>query len=191
LFGEGAGAVVVEASGGAIGIRSAVLRGDGSKSEMLTVVGGGSKHPPSPETLRAGMHYIRMRGDEVFKVAVPSMARAAEEALAQAGLRLADVDLLIPHQANVRIIDAVARKLGLDASKVFVNIHKYGNTSAASIPIALCEAVEEGRVRPGDTLVFAAFGGGMTWGAAVVDWTAPVRERPTGVVERLRELVTR
>jgi len=191
IFGDGAGAVVVEASDGAIGIRSAVLRGDGSKSELLTVLGGGSKHPPSPETLRAGMHYIRMRGDEVFKVAVPSMARAAEEALAQAGLRLADVDLLIPHQANVRIIDAVARKLGLDASKVFVNIHKYGNTSAASIPIALCEAVEEGRVRPGDTLVFAAFGGGTTWGAAVVDWTAPVRERPTGVVERLRELVTR
>ena len=191
LFGDGAGAVVVEASSEGIGIRSTVLRGDGSKSELLTVRGGGSRYPPSAESLREGLHYIRMRGNEVFKTAVPSMASAAVEALAQAGLGLEDVDLFIPHQANARIIDAVARKLGLEASKVFMNVHKYGNTSAASIPIALCEAVDEGRVRPGDTLVFAAFGGGMTWGAAVVDWTAPVRPRSPGVVDRLRELVAR
>jgi 3-oxoacyl-[acyl-carrier-protein] synthase III len=191
LFGDGAGAVVVEASNDGIGIRSTVLRGDGSKSELLTVRGGGSMHPPSSESVRAGLHHIRMNGNEVFKTAVPSMASAATEALAQAGLGLGDIDLFIPHQANARIIDAVARKLGLDASKVFTNIHKYGNTSAASIPIALCEAVDEGRVRAGDTLVFAAFGGGMTWGAAVVDWTAPVRPRSPGVVDRLRELVAR
>jgi len=191
VFGDGAGAVVIEASNEGIGIRSTVLRGDGSKSELLTVRGGGSKHPPSPESLREGLHYVRMRGNEVFRTAVPSMASAAAEALAQAGLGLEDVDLLIPHQANARIIDAVVRKLGLDASKVFMNVHKYGNTSAASIPIALCEAVAEGRVRAGDTLVFAAFGGGMTWGAAVVDWTAPLRPRSPGVVDRLRELVAR
>jgi len=191
LFGDGAGAVIVEASETEVGIRSTVLRGDGTKSEILTVLGGGSKHPPSPESLRDGMHYIRMQGNEVFKIAVPSMARAAEDALAQAGLRLADVDLLVPHQANVRIIDAVARRLGLDASKVFVNIHRYGNTSAASIPIALCEAVDEGRVRRGDTLVFAAFGGGMTWAAAVVHWTAAAPKRSVGLVDRVKELVAR
>ena len=173
LFGDGAGAVVVERSVDGAGIRSAVLRGDGTKSALLTVLGGGSKHPPSADSLRAGMHYIRMQGNEVFKVAVPSMAAAAEDALAQAGLGLADVDLLVPHQANARIIEAVVKRLGLDPSKVFMNIQKYGNTSAASIPIALCEAVEAGRVRRGDHLVFVAFGGGMTWGAAVVDWTAP------------------
>jgi 3-oxoacyl-[acyl-carrier-protein] synthase-3 len=173
LFGDGAGAVVVERSEGGGGIRSAVLRGDGSKSALLTVLGGGSKHPPSAESLRAGMHYIRMQGNEVFKVAVPSMAAAVEDALAEAGLGLADVDLLVPHQANARIIEAVVKRLGLDPAKAYLNIHKYGNTSAASIPIALCEAVEDGRVRRGDHLVFVAFGGGVTWGAAVVDWTAP------------------
>jgi 3-oxoacyl-[acyl-carrier-protein] synthase-3 len=173
LFGDGAGAVVVERSEGASGVRSVVLRGDGTKSALLTVLGGGSKHPPSADSLREGMHYIRMQGNEVFKVAVPSMAAAAEDALARAGLSLSDVDLLVPHQANARIIEAVAKRLRLDPSKVYMNIHKYGNTSAASIPIALCEAVEDGRVRPGDHLVFVAFGGGVTWGAAVVDWTAP------------------
>jgi 3-oxoacyl-[acyl-carrier-protein] synthase-3 len=173
LFGDGAGAVIVEASTTSDGIRSTVLHGDGSKRAHLTVLGGGSKHPPTEASVREGLHYIRMEGNEVFKLAVPSMASAAEEALALAGLRREDVDLLVPHQANLRIIDAVAKRLCLDRSKVFVNIAKYGNTSAASIPIALCEAVAEGRVRQGDHLVFAAFGGGMTWGAAVVKWTAP------------------
>jgi len=172
LFGDGAGAVVIEASAGGPGIASAVLRGDGTKGDLLTVRGGGSRHPPTFESIRDGLHHIRMQGNEVFKVAVPSMALAAEEAIAQAGLRLEDVDLLVPHQANLRIIDAVARRLRLDPGKVFTNIERYGNTSAASIPIALSEAVDLGRVKPGDHLVFAAFGGGMTWGAAVVDWTA-------------------
>jgi 3-oxoacyl-[acyl-carrier-protein] synthase-3 len=103
------------------------------------------------------------------------MADAAKEALALAGLRLEDVDLFVPHQANARIIEAVAKRLGLDRSKVFIDIDRFGNTSAASIPIALCDAVAQGRVRQGDTLVFAAFGGGMTWGAAVVEWSSPVR----------------
>jgi len=175
LFGDGAGAVIVEASTTSDGIRSTVLHGDGSKRAHLTVLGGGSKHPPTEASVREGLHYIRMEGNEVFKLAVPSMASAAEEALALAGLRCEDVDLLVPHQANLRIIDAVAKRLHLDRAKVFVNIAKYGNTSAASIPIALCEAVAEGRVQQGDHLVFAAFGGGMTWGAAVVEWTAPPR----------------
>ena len=172
LFGDGAGAVVVEASAEGPGIASAVLRGDGGKSELLTVKGGGSKHPPTLESVRDKLHHIRMQGSEVFKVAVPSMAAAAEEAIAQAGLRLRDIDLLVPHQANLRIIEAVAKRLRLDASRVFTNIEHYGNTSAASIPIALSEAIAQGRVHRGDRLVFAAFGGGMTWGAAVVNWTA-------------------
>ncbi len=117
-------------------------------------------------------YYIQMDGPEVFKLAVPAMADATREALGQAGLRLEDVDLFIPHQANARIIDAVAKRLGLDRSKVFVDIDRFGNTSAASIPIALCDALSRGRVRQGDTLAFAAFGGGMTWGAAIVEWSA-------------------
>ena len=149
LFGDGAGAVVVEASAAGVGIASTVLRGDGSKREHLTVLGGGSKHPPTADSVREGLHFIRMQGNEVFKLAVPAMANAATEAIARAGLRI-----------------------HLDPEKVFVNIQRYGNTSAASIPIALCEAVATGRVRRGDHLVFAAFGGGMTWGAAVVEWTA-------------------
>ncbi len=190
LFGDGAGAVIVEASTTSHGITSTVLHGDGSKRAHLTVLGGGSKHPPTAASVRDGLHYIRMQGDEVFKLAVPSMASAAEEALALAGLRCEDVDLLVPHQANLRIIDAVAKRLRLDRSKVFVNIEKYGNTSAASIPIALCEAVAEGRVRQGDHLVFAAFGGGMTWGAAVVEWTAPpVQHRPEALIDGLRQRV--
>ena len=115
-----------------------------------------------------------MDGPEVFKLAVPAMADATREALGQAGLRLEDVDLFIPHQANARIIDAVAKRLGLDRSKVFVDIDRFGNTSAASIPIALCDALSRGRVRQGDTLAFAAFGGGMTWGAAIVEWSASI-----------------
>ena len=172
LFGDGAGAVVVEASAAGVGIASTVLHGDGSKHEHLTVLGGGSKHPPTADSVRDGLHFIRMEGNEVFKLAVPAMASAATEAIARAGLRIADIDLLVPHQANLRIIEAVAKRLHLDPEKVFVNIQRYGNTSAASIPIALCEAVAAGRVRRGDHLVFAAFGGGMTWGAAVVEWTA-------------------
>ncbi len=186
LFGDGAGAVVVEASSEE-GVVSTVLHGDGSKREFLTVKGGGSRHPPTAESVRDGLHFIRMQGNEVFKLAVPSMASAAEEAIAAAGLRLEDIDLLIPHQANLRIIDAVAKRLRLDPAKVYVNIHKYGNTSAASVPIALCEAVAEGRVRQGDRLVFAAFGGGMTWGAAVVNWTAAPLARRPGILERAQQ----
>ncbi len=172
LFGDGAGAVVIQASNAGAGIQSTALHGDGRHKQHLRMDGGGSRNPP----VRAGddghSYYIRMDGPEVFKLAVPAMADATREALALAGLGLEDVDLFVPHQANARIIEAVAKRLGLDRSKVFVDIDRFGNTSAASIPIALCDAVAQGRVRQGDTLAFAAFGGGMTWGAAVIEWSS-------------------
>jgi len=174
VFGDGAGAVVIEASAAGAGIQSTALHGDGRQKKHLRLEGGGALHPASRRDDLAS-DFIQMNGPEVFKLAVPAMADAAKEALAQAGLRLEDVDLFVPHQANARIIEAVAKRLGLDRSKVFIDIDRFGNTSAASIPIALCDAVGQGRVRQGDTLVFAAFGGGMTWGAAVVEWSSPVR----------------
>jgi len=174
IFGDGAGAVVIEASAAGAGIQSTALHGDGRQKKHLRLEGGGALHPASRRDDLAS-DFIQMNGPEVFKLAVPAMADAAKEALAQAGLRLEDVDLFVPHQANARIIEAVAKRLGLDRSKVFIDIDRFGNTSAASIPIALCDAVGQGRVRQGDTLVFAAFGGGMTWGAAVVEWSSPIR----------------
>ena len=174
VFGDGAGAVVIEASAAGAGIQSTALHGDGRQKKHLRLEGGGALHPASRRDDLAS-DFIQMNGPEVFKLAVPAMADAAKEALAQAGLHLEDVDLFVPHQANARIIEAVAKRLGLDRSKVFIDIDRFGNTSAASIPIALCDAVGQGRVRQGDTLVFAAFGGGMTWGAAVVEWSSPVR----------------
>ena len=174
IFGDGAGAVVIEASAAGAGIQSTALHGDGRQKKHLRLEGGGALHPASRRDDLAS-DFIQMNGPEVFKLAVPAMADAAKEALAQAGLRLEDVDLFVPHQANTRIIEAVAKRLGLDRSKVFIDIDRFGNTSAASIPIALCDAVAQGRVRQGDTLVFAAFGGGMTWGAAVVEWSSPIR----------------
>ena len=174
VFGDGAGAVVIEASAAGAGIQSTALHGDGRQKKHLRLEGGGALHPASRRDDLAS-DFIQMNGPEVFKLAVPAMADAAKEALAQAGLHLEDVDLFVPHQANARIIEAVAKRLGLDRSKVFIDIDRFGNTSAASIPIALCDAVGQGRVRQGDTLVFAAFGGGMTWGAAVVEWSSPIR----------------
>jgi 3-oxoacyl-[acyl-carrier-protein] synthase-3 len=170
LFGDGAGAVVVEASNASVGIESAVLHGDGSKGELLMVPAGGSKMPASAETIERGLHFITMAGGEVFKLAVKSMADAAEEAIGDAGLTLDDIDILIPHQANLRIIDGVAKRLRFPPEKVFVNIQRYGNTSAASIPIAICEAEASGRLRRGDKVLLVAFGGGFTWGAAVLEW---------------------
>jgi 3-oxoacyl-[acyl-carrier-protein] synthase-3 len=174
LFGDGAGAVVIEASAAGAGIQSTALHGDGRQKKHLRLEGGGALHPAARRSGDGVSDYIQMNGPEVFKLAVPAMADAAQEALAQAGLGLGDVDLFVPHQANARIIEAVAKRLRLDRAKVFVDIDRFGNTSAASIPIALCDAVAQGRVHKGDTLVFAAFGGGMTWGAAVMEWSAPL-----------------
>src|SRR2546428_2253832 len=168
LFGDGAGAVVLEATNASVGIESTVLHGDGSKGEMLMVPAGGSKMPATTETLERGLHFITMAGGEVFKLAVKSMADAAEEAIADAGLTLDDIDIMIPHQANVRIIDGVAKRLRFPSEKVFVSIQRYCNTSAASVPIAICEAEATGRLRKGDKVLLVAFGGGFTWGASVL-----------------------
>ena len=188
LFGDGAGAAVIEASNASVGIESTVLHADGSKGDLLMVPAGGSKTPASADTVERGLHFITMSGGEVFKLAVKSMADAAEEAIAEAGLTLDDISLMIPHQANVRIIDGVAKRLRFPSEKVFVNIQRYGNTSAASIPIAICEAEATGRLRRGDKLLLVAFGGGFTWGAAVLEWFGPHDGiRPPSRLERARD----
>jgi 3-oxoacyl-[acyl-carrier-protein] synthase-3 len=196
LFGDGAGAIVLEASNASVGIESTVLRGDGSKAELLMIPAGGAKIPASPGSIERGLHFITMSGGEVFKLAVKSMADAAEEAIADAGLTLADIDVMIPHQANVRIIEGVAKRLHFPMQKVFVNIQRYGNTSAASIPLAICEAESSGRLRRGDKVLLVAFGGGFTWGAAVLEWFgAHDGLRPPSPLERagrvLEEVVER
>ena len=172
LFGDGAGAVVLEPTDEPIGVLASDLGIDGSVGHILAVpIDGtqGDRVHPDPQ-----MCGISMEGQEVFKRAVTKMGESAALSLEKAGLGIEDVDLLVPHQANVRIIDATARRLGLDEAKVFVNIHSYGNTSAATIPVALTEALEQGRVTPGSTVVFAAFGGGLTWGSAVYRWGSRV-----------------
>ncbi len=168
LFGDGAGAVVLQVSNQPGGVLSAVLGSDGSGAEHLILPAGGAKLPPSQETLDQGLHTLRMNGRQVFRFASRVLGKALRQAIQQAGMTVDDVDLFIPHQANARIIESAARYVGLPREKVFVNIERYGNTSAASIPIALCEAVEQGRAQPGDTLAFVAFGAGLTWAASVV-----------------------
>ncbi len=170
LLADGAGAAVLKPVADGRGVRSTYLRADGNMREVLYIEGGGSKHPSSEETVRKRMHYIRMAGPDVFKWAVKTMEEASLEALRRAGLTLADVDLVIPHQANIRIIEAAAQRLGISRDKFVVNIDRYGNTSTASIPMALDEAVRGGRVGEGDTLLLVGFGGGVTWGAAVIVW---------------------
>jgi 3-oxoacyl-[acyl-carrier-protein] synthase-3 len=168
LFGDGAGAVVVEATDKPSGVLSSVLGSDGSKAELLILPGGGSKYPPSKEMLDKKLNYVQMNGRQVFRFATKTLGTALREAIKKAELDTDDIDLFIPHQANKRIIDSAARQVGLPKEKVFVNIQKYGNTSAASIPIALCEALDTGKAKVGDTLAFVAFGAGLTWASAVV-----------------------
>ena len=168
LFGDGAGAVVLQASDTPSGVLAFVLGSDGSGGGHLILPAGGSAHPPSAETLKQGLHTVRMNGREVFKFATHIVDKSLRQVIAKAGLETGDIDLFIMHQANARIIRSAARKVGLPEDKVFVNIHKYGNTSAASIPIALCEALEQGRAKIGDTLALVAFGAGLTWASAVV-----------------------
>jgi 3-oxoacyl-[acyl-carrier-protein] synthase-3 len=168
LFGDGAGAVVLGASENGSGVLSTKLRTDGSYAKMLYVPAGGSLKPPSPETVRNNEHTIAMNGKEVFKIAVRSMEEISRQALDEAGVTIDQVSLVIPHQANKRIIVALAERLGVPMEKVMVNLEKYGNTSAASIPVALDEAKRAGRIRPGDIVLLNAFGAGFAWGAAVV-----------------------
>ena len=169
LFGDGAGAVVLQASDTPTGVLSFVLGSDGSGAEHLMMPGGGVADPPTHQTIDERKHFIRMNGREVFKFATRVMGHAALEAVEKAGLTMHDVDLLIPHQANARIIELAARQLGLPMDKVFVNIDRYGNTSTASIPIALVEAIEQGRIQADSTVVMVGFGAGLTWAAAVVN----------------------
>jgi len=170
LFGDGAGAVVIGEVAEGKGFKSFELGADGSGGELLKVNGGGSRRPATEETLANNEHVIHMAGNDVFKFAVRIMGSAAEEALKKANMTKADVDLLVPHQANIRIIQSAMQRLDLTEDKAMVNLDKYGNMSAASIPVALAEAVEQGKVKDGDTLCLVGFGGGLTWGASVLVW---------------------
>ncbi|MCL5291090.1 MAG: ketoacyl-ACP synthase III [Actinobacteria bacterium] len=170
LFGDGAGAVVLTRSNGEHGVLASYLASDGRGADLLKIPAGGSASPGSEKTLARRDHCIKMNGHEVFKFAVRAIPDAVEKALTGAGLEPKDIDYLIPHQANRRIIDAAAERLDIDLTKVVVNIERYGNTSTASIPIALDELNREGRLREGDVLVFVGFGAGLTWGANVVRW---------------------
>lgn len=171
LFGDGAGAFVLQASNVPGGITQAVLRSDGSGADLLSIPGGGSMHPTSELTVHAGMHYIQMNGNEVFRFASRVMVQATQEVTKASGWRIEDLSLIVPHQANSRIIDSAARSLKLPIEKFMINLDRYGNTSAASIPIATVEAVQAGRLKPGDKTVFVGFGGGLTWGAVAAEWT--------------------
>jgi len=174
LFGDGAGAFVMQASEEPGGILSGVLRSDGSGGELLTLPAGGSKYPASYETVNRGLHYIQMNGREVFRFATRVMSQATREAVEQASLTMEDIDLIIPHQANRRIIETAARGLNFPLDKCIININRYGNTSTASIPIATIEAIESGRLKAGDNIVFVGFGAGLTWGAVTVQWSGPI-----------------
>jgi 3-oxoacyl-[acyl-carrier-protein] synthase-3 len=169
LFGDGAGAVVLsEVKKG--GIISTYLGCDGSKAGILNLPAGGSRNPATLETVKNRQHYLKMQGNELFKIAVNTMTDAAETVLKQAGMTFADVDLIIPHQANARIIMAVAKKLGIPQDRVYLNIERCGNMSSASTVTALCEAVQEGKVKKGDIILLDAFGAGLVWGACVIEW---------------------
>ena len=170
LFGDGAGAAVLTACDGDNGILSTHLHSDGSYWELLYQAGCGSRNPAVPKTLDDKSIYLRMQGNEVFKLAVRAMEDAALEALAANGLAPEDIGIFIPHQANRRIVDAIGKRLGLGDGRVYVNLDRFGNTSAASIPLALDEANRAGRIKAGDVVLFDAFGGGLTWGSALLRW---------------------
>lgn len=168
LFGDGAGAVVLQVSDEPAGVLSSVLGSDGSGAQHLILPGGGTAFPPTHETIDQGLHTLKMNGNQVFRFASRIIGKALKQAIRQAGLTSDDIDLFIPHQANTRIIESAARYVGFPEEKIFINIDRYGNTSAASIPIALVEAFEQGRAKVGDTLAFVAFGAGLSWAAAIV-----------------------
>ncbi|MCP9446380.1 MAG: ketoacyl-ACP synthase III [Nitrospira sp.] len=172
LFGDGAGAAVVSAGDedGGRGILSTHLRSDGHLSELITVPAGGSRNPSSEKTIAEKMQYIKMKGHETFKVAVRTLEEIARETLAANNLKVEDIDLYVPHQANVRILTAVTERLGLPSEKMMFNLDRYGNTSAASIPIALDEAVRTGRIKEGSMVMLGAFGAGLTWASAMIRW---------------------
>jgi 3-oxoacyl-[acyl-carrier-protein] synthase-3 len=175
LFGDSAAAVVLRPAPPQEGFLSFVLGADGGGGPLLTLPAGGSRLPASFETVERGQHYIHMSGREVYKFAVRVIPRAIQAAAERAHLALDDVRCFIPHQANIRIIDAAAERLGQPREKFFINVERYGNTSSASVPVALYEAFALGRITPGDLIIMLAFGGGLTWGAAAMRWTKPRR----------------
>jgi len=189
LFGDGAGAVVLQPCPPGEGLLSIHMKSDGDLGEVLEVPAGGSRTAMTPDLLAAAGHTIHMKGKELFKIAVRAMDESLRQALEQAELRPEDLDLLIPHQANLRIIEAVRERLALPLEKTLINIQRYGNTSSASIPISLDEAVRSGRVKKGDRVGFVAFGGGVTWGASIIRWTAeaPLVATAAGTARREAE----
>lgn len=178
LFGDGAGAFVLEASEQPGGILSSVMRSDGSGGSLLSVPAGGSRMPATMETVHREQHFIQMNGREVFRFATRVMADATREVAERANLRVEDLNIIIPHQANLRIIEAAARGLDLPIERFMINLDRYGNTSSASIPIAVCEAIEQGRISPGDRMVMVGFGAGLTWGALALEWSEVQRTVP-------------
>ena len=186
LFGDGAGAFVLQGSKVPGGILTSVLRSDGSGGDLLKVPAGGSAMPASYDSLRGNLHTITMNGREVFRFATRVMADACREVISEAGMTMDDIDFIVPHQANVRIIEAAARNLDLPLDMFIMNMDKYGNTSAASIPLALCEAVSDNRIKPYNNLIFVAFGGGLTWGATLVTWDVTKTTSSNQVWHKLR-----
>lgn len=170
LFGDGAGAAILQNRPNSHGLLTACMGSDGQKADLLSMPGGGSRCPASAESVAAGLHYLRMDGKETFKNAVQAMQTAAVEALRRCEIDITQIKCIIPHQANLRIIDAVCERLGASPDQVFINLDKYGNTSAASVAIALDEAVESKRIHRGDLILLVVFGAGLTWGAAVIEW---------------------
>ena len=170
LFGDGAGAVIIQRNPVKHEILSSILAADGSEADVLIMPGGGARNPASLESVQQRLHYIQFKGKEVFKLAINNITNLILETTRENGLTLDDIDLIIPHQSNLRIIEATMEKLGLPMEKAFVNIDKYGNTSSASVPIAMDEARKQGRLRKGNIVMLVAFGGGLTWGSSVIRW---------------------
>src|SRR6185295_658911 len=170
LFGDGAGAAILQSRGDTHGLLTACMGADGGKAELLSMPAGGSRQPATAESVSKRLHYLRMDGKETFKSAVNAMYSAAQEALRRCEIDISQIKLIIPHQANRRIIDAVGERLGATEDQIFINLHKFGNTSAASVAIALDEAVQEGRIKRGDLVLLVVFGAGLTWAAAVIEW---------------------
>lgn len=197
LFGDGAGAFVLQASDQPGGVMSVVMHSDGSGADALNVPAGGARCPATEATIREGKHFIHMDGKEVFRFATRVMGKAVTEALEQIQLTTNDVQWIVPHQANYRIIDSAAKHLKMPLDKFVINVDRYGNTSTASVPIATIEAIQKSQIKPKDKVVFVAFGGGLTWAAMVVEWTGPlpskkhVRVEPYRWFARLRSYIRR
>ena len=179
LFGDGAGAVLLRASEGDTGVLASVLGADGSGGDLLHIPAGGSAMPACEETVTQALHYLRMNGPAVYRFATRIMPHATEQVVEKAGLDLKDVDLIIPHQANLRIITTAARRLKIPIERFAVNLQEYGNTSAASVPIAMCEAIESGRISPGQNIVMVGFGAGLTWAAVALKWGISPAKAPS------------